>query len=291
MNETHVHRLEYYARPGPLSDPGELAGLFEGLPQDIAGLCEAVQGNLIHIFWAERHGVNLSEAQRETVNVRPVAAKLARLQRNDLRPLRFARPPEARQAGNCRDFTLLLTTILRHRGVPARARCGFGTYFRPGHYEDHWVAEYWNTEAERWVLVDAQLDGFQRQTLGIDFDPLDVPRDRFIVAGQAWEMCRAGQADPACFGIFDMHGIWFIWGNVMRDFLAFNKVEILPWDWWESPYWSHALGDPPPDQAERPLYDRLAALTLGGDESLAEIRDRYETDQGLHPPADWLTGA
>jgi hypothetical protein len=54
-------------------------------------------------------------------------------------------------------------------------------------------------------------------------------REEFITAGKAWQMCRSGKADPDKFGIFDMHGLRFIWGDVVRDFLALNKVETLPW--------------------------------------------------------------
>lgn len=98
--------------------------------------------------------------------------------------------------------------MLRAQGVPARARCGFGTYFWPGRYEDHWVREYWN--GERWVSVDAQLDELQRGKLGIVFDPLDLPPGQFVPASCAWQMCRSGEADAEKFGIFDMHGLWFI---------------------------------------------------------------------------------
>jgi hypothetical protein len=177
--------------------------------------------------------------------------------------------------------------MLRHQGRPARARCGFGAYFLPDHFEDHWVCEVWEPAQDRWVLVDSQLDVFQQQALAISFDPLDVPRDQFIVAGKAWEMCRAGQADPACFGIFDMHGLWFIWGNVVRDFLALNKVEILPWDWWESPYWSRQLSDPPAPEPEMVQYDRLAALTLRVDQDFAEVRRFFEAETAIQPPASW----
>jgi hypothetical protein len=271
-----------------MTDPGELAFLFADLPTDLAALCRVVQGNLIHIFWAERYGVQLSDEQKQAVMIRPVSRKLARLREAIDRPLAVARPLEQRQAGNCRDFSLLLCAILRHQNVPARARCGFGAYFLPGYYEDHWVCEVWNAAENRWVLVDAQLDEFQRQTLGLTFDPLDVPRDQFVVAGQAWQQCRAGLADPSCFGISDMHGIWFIWGNIVRDFLALNKVEILPWDWWESPrYWSKHLSDPLPPEPELARYDRIAALTLAGDGGFAEIRRFYEAEPGLHVPADW----
>jgi hypothetical protein len=34
----------------------------------------------------------------------------------------------------------LTVALLRAAGVPARARCGFGAYFRPGWLEDHWIA-------------------------------------------------------------------------------------------------------------------------------------------------------
>ena len=48
------------------------------------------------------------------------------------------------------------------------------------------------------------------------------------------QLCRAGQANPDLFGVFDMHGMWFIRGNVVRDLAALNKVELLPWDCWAS---------------------------------------------------------
>ena len=80
------------------------------------------------------------------------------------------------------------------------------------------------------MLVDAQLDARQRELFKIAFDPLDVPRDQFLVAGDAWQRCRAGKADPTAFGILDMYGLWFIAGNVIRDVAALNDHEMLPWD-------------------------------------------------------------
>jgi hypothetical protein len=179
--------------------------------------------------------------------------------------------------------TMLLCAILRHQGVPARARCGFGAYFRPGAYEDHWVCEYWRVEERRWVMVDAQLDEMQRSVLEIDFDPCDLPPGRFVTGGEAWQRCRSGQADPDRFGIFDMHGQWFIRGDLVRDLLALNKIEILPWD-----PWGLMAG---PDDETTPedvaLLDRIAALTLAGDEAFPEVRALYEGDARLRLPAGW----
>lgn len=97
---------------------------------------------------------------------------------------------------------------------------------------DHWVTEYWNEGKKRWALFDAQIDDRQRELFKIEFDTADVPRDQFLVAGDAWSLCRSGGVDPSAFGILDMHGLWFVAGNLVRDAAALNNREMLPWDVW-----------------------------------------------------------
>lgn len=273
----------YYTTSGPMSDPKNYAPLFEALPDDVAALCEIVQGLLFHIFWADKYGITLSETRKDEVQLRLVSQKLARMQELDAHPFTHTRELEQRLVSNCRDFALFLCSILRQQGVPARARCGFSTYFLPDKYVDHWVCEYWNAAQQRWVLVDAQLDALQCATLKIDFDPLDVPRERFLVAGKAWQLCRSGEADAADFGIFDMHGIWFVRGDLIRDFLALNKVEILPWDGG----WGF-LADEDPAHMEAQLMDRVAALTLAADESFDAIQALYAQENRFHVPQDYV---
>jgi hypothetical protein len=50
-----------------------------------------------------------------------------------------------------------------------------------------------------------------------------VPRDQFVVAGDA-RLCRGSQS--RAFGILDMHGLWFVASNVIRDVPALNNHEI-----------------------------------------------------------------
>src|SRR5512136_3042969 len=199
---------------------------------------------------------------------------LARIAELDGRPLTAPRDLDRKLVGNCRDHSTLLCSILRHQGVPARARCGFGAYFLPDHYEDHWVCEYWNAAQQRWILVDAQLDQLQRDVLNIQFDTLDVPRDQFIIGGQAWQMIRSGKADPDRFGIFEWHGQWFVQDNLVRDFLSLNKIELLPWDGW-------GLMARPEDAVaadDLTLLDRIAAFTLEPDAAFDDIRALYASD-------------
>jgi hypothetical protein len=268
--------LIYYSRHGSLSDPGAYAHLFANLPTAIADLARLVQNLTIHVFWTERYGLQVPAERQDELQLRSMERRLRRAMELDPRPLAEPRPLDKKLLGNCRDHSLLLAALLRQQGRPARARCGFGTYFLPNHFEDHWVTEYWNPEQARWVLVDAQLDALQCAALKPGFDPLDVPRDQFLVAGQAWQMCRRGQADPEQFGIFDMHGLGFIRGNLVRDLAALNKVELLPWDCW-GVMLSETL-DNPDDLA---LLDKVAALTAAPAPELAAVQAAY-ADPCLH---------
>jgi hypothetical protein len=281
--------LTYYAEPGRMTDPGPHAALLDALPDDVPSLVKSLQGVMVHIFWAESYGLQLSDERKAEVNLRRVDAQLARIVELDDHPLSEARPYERKLVGNCRDFSVMLAAILRHQGVPARARCGFGTYFEAGKYIDHWVCETWDAAQDRWRLVDAQLDAHMLEVLKPDFDPLDTPRDRFIVGGTAWQLCRGGAANPDDFGIFDMHGIEFVRGDLLRDFLSFSREEILPWDGG----WGYMV-ELEPERVE-PVYalmDRVAALIVAADASASEVdtaavRALYEQDAGFHPPVEW----
>lgn len=272
---------EYYQRSGLMTALGAHADEFSTLPGNIASLCKVIQGVLIHRDIAPfLYGVTLSEEDRDDAHIRPIAQMLTRIHALDARPLTIAREPAHRLPSVCRHFSLMLCAILRDQGIPARPRCGFGAYFEPGKFIDHWVCEYWNAADARWILVDAQLDAIQRKQFKPDFDTLDVPRDRFIIAGDAWDQCRSGRADASRFGILDMHGLWFIAGNVLRDLASLNRMEMLPWDVWGL----MDMNDAALTGENKALLDRVAALTLAGDDSFAEVRAIYESDDRLRVP-------
>ena len=81
-------------------------------------------------------------------------------------------------------------------------------------------------------IRDALIDELQIAELKLSFDPINVPRDQFLVAGQAWQLCRHKHVNPETFGIFDMRGLWFVRDNLVRDVAALNKMPLLPWDVW-----------------------------------------------------------
>jgi hypothetical protein len=258
-----------------MNGTGDASPAVRDLPHGIRSLCEVAQGVLIHRDIAPwLYELKLSSEKRDLANIRPVARMIEEIGRRKAKPLREPRGPAERMPCVCWHFSSLIAAILREQGVPARARCGFGAYFNPGRFEDHWVAEYWNTVDRRWVLVDAQLDDVQRRTFRVDFDPTDVPHDRFILAGDAWQQCRGGRADPNLFGLsfINEHGLWWIAQNLIRDLASLNRVEMLPWDvWGMMPGPTKTISDD-----DRTFLDRVASLTLRGDDVIAALRQIYD---------------
>lgn len=119
----------------------------------------------------------------------------------------------------------------------------------------------------------------QRDAFRIAFDPLDVPRTQFLVAGDAWQRCRSGRADPQRFGILDIRGLWFVRGNLVRDLAALAKRELLPWDGW-----GLMAKREDGDAGEMTLLDRVAELTQAGDGRHAEVLQLQKSEPGLRVP-------
>ena len=275
--------LDYYKQPGPMTSAGKYSDMLKELPGDVAALTNLVQGLAIHEYVAKSfYGVVVPDVRKSESHIRPVEQMLDRVLALDARPLPVARPPEKRLVGVCHHFMMFLVAMLRAKGVPARGRCGFGSYFNPGFLEDHWLCEYWNDAEARWVLVDPQFDDVWRRQLKIDHDVLDVPRDRFLVAADAWRQCRSGAADPSRFGIFKggLRGLWFIASDLVRDVAALNRMEMLPWDVWGAM--------PKPNESiegdQLGFFDRLAELTRLPDRSVDDLREIYESDDRVCVP-------
>lgn len=112
---------------------------------------------------------------------------------------------------------------------------------------------------------------------------MDVPRDRFVIAGDAWAQCRAGEADPGAYGfsMLNQGRYWWIAGNLIRDVAALNNVEMLPWDVWG------AMPGPDDhiDDDQHELFDLLAVLTHDPDAALAELQTCYQDGERLRVPS------
>ncbi|HJR01297.1 MAG TPA: transglutaminase-like domain-containing protein [Methylomirabilota bacterium] len=269
----------FYTTQSRMSDAGERTPLLAAFPRDPARPVAAVS-RLVLQFVAPL-AVTPSPESADDVECRAMSRMLDRILARDASLLDAARPLERRFIGICRNYALLACSALRHHGIPARLRVGFAAYFTPGLHEDHWVCEY--HAGDRWRLLDAELSDRVRAHFGVDFDAADVPRDVFLVAGEAWARARRGALDPGTCGVsaIGISGPQFLASSVVRDLAALNKREMLAWDVWGLAR-GLAPGAPIPERtATRP--DAVATLIAAPDPGWRALREAYE-DEGLRVP-------
>jgi len=287
MPVTHLEPGEFafYTTQSAVSDPGALARYYEALPDDPGELALVVRRLMIHRLEGEPFGFEIAEGRmHDDAEVRYADEILKLIVERVDAPLTTPRGYADRFVGICRDFALLLCSFLRAKGIPARIRSGFADYFGDdGFHFDHVVTEYWDA-GRGWLLADPEV------TEGhvVEFDPMDVPRERFLVAGKAWQLIRAGKAEAKTFGLKlpdgDLVGEWFVAGNIRLDLSAVNKVETLLWDIWG--IGAGADGDMTDEIHD--LYD-LAARVADDEVVFEAARTLFAENAGLRTPATVLS--
>lgn len=162
--------------------------------------------------------------------------------------------------GVCRDFALLAVSRFRQHGTPARLRVGFADYLAPGHWEDHWLCE-WH-DGGRWKRLDVEFAAIE----AVSFDTLDVPRERFLTASEAWFLIKDEPAIATRFGVssLDLGGQWFVAGSLLREIAALRKLELKPWDYWGLSKDLSPVSTQVPQQA-RITLDHLASRLKNAD--------------------------
>ena len=226
--------MEAFAEHGTMTSPGKHAHAIDALPSDISSLLNSVRGLFVHSDFLDIYGLVESEHFSHSRETLPLEKRLDQVFQRSSQPLTIARPVNCREVGTCRDYAVMACGMLRQKSVPARVRCGFGRYFSPGRFEDHWICEYWRANEKRWARADAQLDARHCDHLGITFDTSDIPDGEFVTANEAWDLIRNQSVAPELFGHGDAVGAWFVWVNLARDYLSLRGQETSPWDEWRT---------------------------------------------------------
>lgn len=235
-----MNSIDHYRNQSIFSDPGEFAPWLVTLLPDLPTLHHAANQLVFHYSQRDQFAqLGIAEDRLREIDTRYADEMFRLVQALDGSPLGTPREPARRMLGCCRDYTLFLVAMARHHGIPARSRVGFATYFIPGWFGDHVVAEIWDASRNCWRLVDANLDaGYTNPGDGHILNVLDLPRDRFLTAPNAWQRCRSGDADPERFRVDPdldepyLRSWPYLIHNLLTDLAALNRQEVILWDTW-----------------------------------------------------------
>lgn len=246
-----------YAQQSPITDPKHFASRFAELPNEMAALHQAINNIYIHIW--KMHSEPLSDERKGDYSIRPVVDMLARVAAYHDAPYSEARPREKQFIGDCRHAAVLLCSMLRHQGIPARIRHGFCQYISDDgkKFHHHVITEYWN--GQKWVLEDP------------DIMRHDIPYSEFIFGSKAWQAYRNGEIDTENFYLTgDLKGWWTIPLIMQRDIAS-----LLCFEAGSSDCWGLSVPEYEISEAEKLMLDDAA-------KQLIEANDSYEAAQAVH---------
>lgn len=237
-------QLEFYKKTSLFTDLGYYREFAAALPDDIQELCmlqrmqiihptafydESIRDNS-HPIWGDIRNVPETRFKFEDELFPTAISMLSELLRKDGYYSK-ERNVEDKIYVTCRGQAILLTSILKAKGYSVRTRSGFAPYIKwDGVYYDHWIAEYYKEEEKRWVLVDADIHGFEENEL----DSNDIPRDMFMFGAEAYLKIREKTLEkrlvyyadtPPVLGLSAaVHGLFYDFHCLMNHEICFYHV-------------------------------------------------------------------
>ena len=183
MTNSNTSMYDGYRHFGTITSPGKYIDLFKTLPTSLDTLCDLISQQFVHPWDGSPQPEDRSYEPRGNHTVENILESLMNF--NDA-GLVMSRQLNERVIAGCRENALLLTSILRYQGVPARARAGWCRYVssNPEQYADHWITEVWDAPEQRWMMVDTHPK------------KIDFPQEEFKFGGAVWLLLRKGQATP-----------------------------------------------------------------------------------------------
>lgn len=201
----------------------------------------------------------------------------AELFRQDSRGFIMGREIKDKVVITCRHVAVLLASILKAKGIPARCRSGYANYFLNSPdkiFYDHWIVQYYNAQEKRWVNVDP--DGEYK----VSFNQYDLPDKEFKWIAKVWLDVRSGIDDYKRY----IHGSSFndlnnLAYTLFFDFHALMNDEIsylfFPTMFDKKDEFNNLT------EQELGKLDQLATLMLDPDNNFDELRYLFRNDKWL----------
>lgn len=262
--------LARYGEHSAASDPGEHHDSYAGLPGPGEELCRVIKHQLIHPFDLGNFEKELGRKWRfEDLEFGDVRSMLSALAERGGPELSLARAPQERLVVACWHHALLLTSILRHQGVPVRMRAGFARYIGrdSGLHVGHVLCEVWDERRGHWILIDP------------DREIVDVDRSEFEFASEAWAEFQDG-SDVSGYRSAHCEGAAAIVHLLTLDMRSVLREEL--------PYWyapdvveiaSGGIGGLDSEQLE--LLDDVASYMKRVDASLHDLESLRSSSPAL----------
>lgn len=237
--------LEFYKQTSQFTDLGYYKEFAKNLPDDVDELCVLQRMQIIHpvaykdkdirrksnCFWGDMTKVSITRLNYEEDYFPTAQSMIAELLRKNSN-YNIKREAKDKIHITCRGQAILLASILKAKGIPARARSGFAPYIKyDGISYDHWITEYYNQKENVWKLVDADEHCPNHE---MEFDLNNIPYDKFIFGANAYLGLRNNSikpksilyaSDPVTLGMkAALRGLFYDFHSLMNNEIIFLHI-------------------------------------------------------------------
>jgi sulfatase modifying factor 1 len=264
--------LNFYRQYSSFTDPGEYKYLYKNLPDSLPELCSLIRSQFINYGWElDMYREQIpKERWNESLKYPTVKSALEGLLSYDSSGLVKDRKPEDRLVLICRDNAILLASILKYRGIPARVRYGFAPPLIPGFHSNHVICEVWNKNDHRWMLVDPSAD------------MVDFSYDNFDFSNDVWLKMQNKEIDPKLYGMVGQYtGLPMITAALCHDLSSILGTEY--------PHFHYApiveqtfINEGQLSEEQIRLLNRISnMMTSINTKSISELKDIYNNNSQI----------
>lgn len=223
---------EFYLQTSIFTDAGPYVDYYRSLPDNLEELTRLVLDQTIHrkelirsCIKQKETGISDDKIAEEypwwkyrshddiLLTASAITSELFRL---DYRGFVHEREIRKKVVITCRYVAVLMASILKAKGIPARVRSGFADYFSDkGIFYDHWIVQYYDEIEDRWVNVDPDPDSGSTHT--------DLEHEKFGWIAEIWLDVRSGKKDISKY----VHGTRFKGLNMLAYTLFFDFHALM----------------------------------------------------------------
>lgn len=282
--------INYYLEFSQYTNPGIYKDILQkNLPNEVREIGLLVRKQIIHrmtlkngntgsnsdLRYGDMTKIPWTRQPEDDVFV-TASAMIAELFRREGRGFVFDRETENKLILTCRFTSILMASLLKTKGIPARVRSGFAPYFNVeglpgGKSDDHWINQYWDKKELRWITidVDGSIEGY------LNFDPYDIPEGIFDFSPNAWLAVRNGKIDGQHFyNAGGTGGLIAISWELFYDFHCLMNDEII---YHHTPETTHFKKFDLLSEIKLKEIDDLARLMQKPEENFDQLKNIWET--------------
>jgi acyl-coenzyme A synthetase/AMP-(fatty) acid ligase/acyl carrier protein len=234
MNSNWTDEHNYYLQQTKNTNQEQYSYFADNVPDDIQEIFRIARNVVEH-----HAGINTAKISLDRyaeMEIDRVADIFAILHRNGVRDITQPIALKDKVVGNCFNISKVAVSLLRAKGIPARIRYAYCTYFYDDFNHEQALVEYWDVKDKKWRRGDASMNEeiMEQLKIKVKIDLLNVSQELSQSIADVWIGCRKGTLSFESYGASvdtrKRGGLGHVAHKLTHDLACLNQLELMACD-------------------------------------------------------------